>query len=250
MTVKADGTYDVSVKFAPVIGWNIFHEETYVVAWSRANNQEWLERCLNQHEECEDTSGKLKKAEKYKFVVDGLPHFTPLKFRMCAVSKWGRGPWSKEACVTTMAVPSKDFGFTGALGPAWEKTGSGKSEYRWLQTRNEVHVKIPLGPDTKAKDIKFKALPKKLELGLLVRGEAEPLLNGVLAKTVNPDDVAWYIDESPEDGRHIQITLFKTDALEKWSRVFDGPEHPEIDEHHVQFFTNPLCPTSLGDLYE
>jgi len=128
--------------------------------------------------------------------------------------------------------------------------GARRSEYRWLQTRNEVHVKIPLGPDIKGKEIKYKALPKKLELGLLVNGEAVPLLHGVLAKQVNPDDVTWYIDESQEDGRHIQLTLFKTEALDKWSRVFDGPEHPEIDEHHVQFFTNPLCPGSLGDMYE
>eukprot|EP00440_Ansanella_granifera_P015395 gb/GFBE01016734.1/.p1 GENE.gb/GFBE01016734.1/~~gb/GFBE01016734.1/.p1 ORF type:complete len:353 (+),score=78.47 gb/GFBE01016734.1/:1-1059(+) len=251
LSLKAEGTYDVEATFSPSKGWNPFHEENYVIAWKKADSEGgWLERHLNQHEECEDLSGKQKKGEKYKVIVDGLPIFTALKFRMCATSYKGRGPWSREVGVTTLAVPSKDFGFTGPLGPAWEKLGGGKSEYRWLQTRNEVHIKITIGPDVRGKDIKFKALPTKLQIDFAVDGENLRLLHGYLSHRINPDDAAWYIDESKEDGRHIQITLFKTEMMERWSRVFDGDEHPMIDERHVQWFVDSLNPGSLGDLYE
>lgn len=251
LTLKAEGTYDVDARFCPTKGWNPWHEESYIIAWKRADGAgDWLERHLNQHEECEDLSGKQKKGDKYKVIIDGLPEQTALKFRICAVSHWGQGPWSREATVTTLAIPSKDFGFTGPLGAAWEKTGGGSSEYIWLQTRNEVHIKIPIGAKVKGRDIKLKPLPTRLQVDYVAEdGEVLPLLHGYLAKRINPDDVAWYLDDTKE-GRFIQITLFKTEMLDRWSRVFDGPEHPEIDERHVQFFVDALNPGSLGDLYE
>lgn len=247
--LKADHTDEVTVKFSPTKGWNPFHEELFVISWKQGI-ENWTERTLNPLEDCDDLSGKEKKGDRFKFIVDQLPAFKEVKFRMCAVSFWGRGPWTKEVAVTTLAFPNKGFGFTGRLGPGWEKTGSGSSEYSWIQTRNEIHIRIPVGKDLKGKEIKFKALPTRLELGIVADGETQNLLKGYLAKKINPDDATWYIDEGTDEGRHILITLFKLEMMDRWTRVFDGPEHPEIDERHVQFFVDPLNPGSLGDIYE
>ncbi|CAE7844438.1 BOB1 [Symbiodinium microadriaticum] len=246
---KAEGTYDVSVQFSPTKGWNPFHQETYVVAF-RKEGVNWLERPFKPGENLEDMSGDAKKGNRFKATVDGLPIGTRITFRVCALSYWGRGPWSREASVSTMAKPSKDFGCTGPLGPAREKTGSDKKQYVWLQTRNEVHIRIPVGTDVRGKDVKFKALPLRLQVDLAVGGETLELLHGQLAHRINSDDATWYIDESKEEGRYIQITIFKLEALDRWSRVFEGDEHPEIDVRHVQWFVDPLNPGTLGDLDE
>lgn len=246
---KAEGTYDVSLQFSPTKGWNPFHQETYVVAF-RKEGVNWLERPFNPGENLEDMSGDAKKGNRFKATVDGLPIATRISFRVCALSYWGRGPWSREVSVSTMAKPSKDFGCTGPLGPAREKTGSDKKQYVWLQTRNEVHIRIPVGTDVRGKDIKFKALPLRLQVDLAVGGETWELLHGQLAHRINSDDATWYIDESKEEGRYIQITIFKLEALDRWSRVFEGDEHPEIDVRHVQWFVDPLNPGTLGDLDE
>eukprot|EP00434_Breviolum_minutum_P019852 symbB.v1.2.017518.t1/scaffold1370.1/size122994/9 len=241
VSAKADSQFDVSMKFSPTLGWNLIHEENYVVSFARDGTDDT---------DCEDLSGNLKKGDRFKVVIQELPTFTRVKFRVCAVSYWGRGPWSKEVCVTTMAKPSKDLGFTGLLGPAWEKTGSGKKEYTWIQTRNEVHVRIAIGKDIRGKDVRFKAQPHRLQVDLAVGTEVLALLHGTLAHRINSDDATWYIDESKDDGRFIQITIFKLEALERWTRVFEGDEHPEVDPRNVQFFVDPLNPGSLGDLDE
>ncbi|CAE7708740.1 BOB1 [Symbiodinium sp. CCMP2456] len=246
---KAEGTYDVSLQFSPTKGWNPFHQETYVVAF-RKEGVNWLERPFKPGENLEDMSGDAKKGNRFKATVDGLPIGTRITFRVCALSYWGRGPWSREVSVSTMAKPSKDFGCTGPLGPAREKTGSDKKQYVWLQTRNEVHIRIPVGTDVRGKDVKFKALPLRLQVDLAVGGETLELLHGQLAHRINSDDATWYIDESKEEGRYIQITIFKLEALDRWSRVFEGDEHPEIDVRHVQWFVDPLNPGTLGDLDE
>jgi len=250
ISAKADSMFDVTIKFSPTLGWNLFHQENYVVSFARDGTDIWAERSFNKDTDCEDLSGNLKKGDRFKVVIQELPASTRVKFRVGAVSYWGRGPWSKEVCVTTMATPSKDLGFTGLLGPAWEKTGSGKKEYTWLQTRNEVHLRIAIGKDLRGKDVRFKAQPHRLQVDLAVGTEVLALLHGTLAHRINSDDATWYIDESKDDGRFIQITIFKLEALERWTRVFEGDEHPEIDPRYVQFFVDPLNPGSLGDLNE
>ncbi|CAJ1398224.1 unnamed protein product [Effrenium voratum] len=249
ISVKADSMYEVTVKISPTKGWNLFHEEDFVVAFARDGTDVWAERSFSRMEDCEDLSGSLKKGDRFKMVIPGLPACTRIKFRACAVSYWGRGPWGKEATASTMAKPSADLGFTGPLGPAWEKTGSDKNEYTWLQTRNEVHIRIPIGKDIRGKDVKFKALPHRIQVDLAV-GESLQLLHGQLAHRINSDDATWYIDESKDHGRYIQVTVFKLEALERWTRVFEGDEHPEVDPRLIQWFVDPLNPGTLGDLDE
>ncbi|CAK9054097.1 unnamed protein product [Durusdinium trenchii] len=250
VAAKAESMNDVCIKFSPTKGWNLFHEENFVVSFARDGCDLWQEQSFNKDNDCEDLSGSLKKGDRFKVVIAELPAFTRVKFRVCAISYWGRGPWSKEVTITTMAKPSKDLGFTGSLGPAWEKTGSGKKEYIWLQTRNEVHVRIPIGPEVRGKDIKFRAQPHRLQVDLAVGTEALELLHGSLANRIDSDDATWYIDESKDEGRFIQITIFKIEALARWTRVFEGDDHPEIDPRCVQWFVDPLNPGTLGDLDE
>eukprot|EP00933_Yihiella_yeosuensis_P072728 TRINITY_DN81228_c0_g1_i1.p1 TRINITY_DN81228_c0_g1~~TRINITY_DN81228_c0_g1_i1.p1 ORF type:complete len:348 (+),score=64.65 TRINITY_DN81228_c0_g1_i1:84-1127(+) len=250
-------SYEVLVEFSPTVGWNAFHEENYVIAYKRQSDDEWIQREMSAQEECEDITPKAgekerqKKGERYKCGIDNLTEFTPIVVKVAAVNHHGLGPWGREFKITTMARPYKDMGFKGPLGPAAAATGSGKTEYRWAQTKNEVHIRIPLGKDVKSKDIKFKALPKKLEIRF---GDApdgkDVLLSGYLIKPVTADEVTWYIDENADEGRHMSITMFKHEIMDKWNRIFDSDEHPMVDDGLIRFYTDALMPGSLGDLYE
>jgi len=120
-----------------------------------------------------------------------------------------------------------------------------------VQTRNEIGIKVPVGPNTKAKDIKFKVTPKRLELRCGEgSGSSDVLLAGYLSKPIVPDEATWILDSSPEDGRHIAVTMFKTQLMDKWDKVFDGEEHTQIDEREVRWFVDPLASGTVGDLYE
>jgi len=254
LKVKASGISEADVTLCPTWGWNPFHEEDYVLAWRPQADIEsdWTASVLKRDEACEDISGKSsRKNTKLKTFIEKLPEGTTFQCRMAAVSIWGQGPWSKQVTFTTMSKPSVEWGSSGPLGPAAAATGSGKTQYRWVQTRNEIGIKVPVGPNTKAKDIKFKVTPKRLELRYGEgSGSSDVLLAGYLSKPIVPDEATWILDSSPEDGRHIAVTMFKTQLMDKWDKVFDGEEHTQIDEREVRWFVDPLASGTVGDLYE
>lgn len=252
LKAKPASISEATVTFAPNLPFNPFHEENYIVQWKRESDPDaaWISRPISLKEDCKDASGDEKKGEKFELGIDGLPETTAVRVRICGIGYWGAGPWSREVTVRTLVRPNPDFGYKGPLGPAAAYTGSGQTEYRWAQTRNEIHVKIPVGEKVKGKDIKFKCLPNKLELRYDNAADGKDvLLSGYLTKPVTSDEVTWYIEESKTEGRYIQVTMFKQVLMERWSRVFDGDEHPEIDISFVLFFVDPLL-GGLGDLTE
>jgi len=233
--VKPHGSNEVEVTLNPRLHWNPFHEENYIISWCLAEEEKpvWRSREFNGGHDCEKVGGKLRT------VVEGLPDNATLRLRAAAVNKRGQSAWSKAGEAETMARPSDGNGFTGPAGRAAGR----KALYSWTQTPTEVHVKIPLGPVPKARDIRFKCPGPRLEVHLseqAVGGPGKPteLLVGALFQKVRPDEIFWTIEEDdPIIGRHLQIQLVKAEPLQKWECLVEADGHPRVDTKYVRFWT-------------
>lgn len=240
---KAAGCSEVVLWWTPCSTYNPFHEESYVVAWRRLvqeGQEDWQEQAAD------DNDSPDKEGRKWRFYLDGLPEQEKLALRVCAVNRYGRSPWTDEVGVETLARPSKDGGFTGPLGPAGRDCGSGI--YTWTQSTKEICIKVPILESWKARDIRFKATPHRLEM-LYVgshpparaadspAAEPQELLAGSFPKKVRSDEVFWEIDTSGDFGRHISIQMQKAETMEKWPCLLEGGAHPHIDTRLVRFLT-------------
>jgi len=252
---KASGCSEVVLWWTPCSTYNPFHEESYVVAWRRLvqdGEMEWQEQAADENDSPD------KEGRKWRFYLDGLPEQEKLALRVCAVNRHGRSPWSDEISVETLARPNKAGGFTGPLGPAGRECGSGT--YTWTQNTKEIGVKVPILESWKARDIRFKATPHRLEM-LYVgsrplvgdadgrpAGEPQELLVGTFPKKVRSDEVFWEIETGGDIGRHISIQMQKAETMEKWPSLLEGGAHPCIDTRLVRFLTKGAG--SGFDIYE
>lgn len=251
----ASGRSEVLVTFTPELpAWNLFHEEDYVLAWRRSlegpggQAPQWHEKAYSRSDDCEELGGG-----RLRVFLAGLPEFAGLTLRVCAESPHGRGPWSQEAQVETLARPTDAGGFRGPLGPA--AAGGGHASYSWEQSQNEVSFKVPIG-DAKAKDLRFKSFPTRLEiLRVGADGATGDLLVGPLSKRIRSDDTTWCIAESEAEGRHIDAQLVKAEALAKWPCLIEAGGHPRVDTRDISFFVGKdglggMTDLSSLDLYE
>lgn len=235
---KALNSCEVSVSFSPALPLNPFHEESYAISWC-SEESGWQEQYFSASK-CEDISGGA--GSRFKVVLEGLPDNKALKIRVRAVNSRGAGPWCDDVLATTQAKPSEEGGFIGPLGPAASAAGSSRGKYRWTQSKTEICLKIPVGGSIKAKDLKVKLLPKRLEIRLaeVEEGASDELLVGPLPKKVKIDELGWFLEDSAVDGRHIALTMSKADPMEKWPCVIEANEHPVVDTGLIRWFAHGL----------
>lgn len=240
LRAKPAGCNEVTVSFTTNLPMNPFHEETYVIAWRKQSGTSWIER-EPEKSDYEDLVGRLR------VLSERLPENAPLQFRVCAMSIWGRSAWSDEASVETFAKPSDDGGFVGPLGPA----AGEQKQYQWWQTMNEVHMKVPIPADMKAKDVFFKALPKSLEIRRKgASADCDALLVGPLPKKIKCDEANWYLEDNAEEGRYLSVQFRKAELMEKWHCLIDAKGHPCIDIRFVRLFPGGLGGGIGPDIFE
>ncbi|PRW45246.1 BOBBER 1-like [Chlorella sorokiniana] len=103
--------------------------------------------------------------------------------------------------------------------------GADLGRYSWTQSLSEVVVSVPVPPGTKGRGCDVALGRDKLRVGL--RGHP-PVLDGPLFAAVKPDDCLWNL----VDGRQLEVTLQKVDAMQWWRAVVKG--EPEIDVQKVE----------------
>ena len=128
--------------------------------------------------------------------------------------------------------------------------GADLASYSWTQTLAEVVVTIPLagsgpGGRLRAADCDVCITRTRLRAGVKSGGAtaaaaavtAAPVLDGLLTAPVQPDECVW----SVVDGRALEVTLVKADAMRWWGAVVEG--QPAIDTAAVEPESS-----KLGDL--
>lgn len=247
LKAKPSGDRIVQMTVTPRLPWNPWHVEAYMLAWVRQSELDeptWRMKEFDPLTESEKVEGAPK--GKFRFYLEGLPQHTALRVRACGINAHGRGPWSKEIDVCTLAVPTKENGLTGPAGEACGKDAT----YTWTQTSTEVFLRVPLTSGDTAKNLKVKWTPSRIEVrsGSVTSGSDE-ILVGPLCKRVKVDEVFWTIEDGDKTfGRHLHFQMVKVEALEKWASAIDAPGHPQIDTEQIQFFTEGEALSSLGDL--
>ncbi|CAL8468604.1 g8144 [Coccomyxa elongata] len=103
--------------------------------------------------------------------------------------------------------------------------GADLEMYSWTQSLSDVIISVPVPSGTKGRDCDVSITKTKLKVGL--KG-AIPVLDGELFASVKPEDCYWNIS----DGRVVEITLQKVDAMAWWKSVLKG--EPEIDTQKVE----------------
>lgn len=265
VTATSTGACEVELKWKPVYPFNPCHEEHYAVAWAKANEQvkEGAERTWRELEFIhgdyapvdEKKTDDQGRHEKFKLTVDGLPEYTSLKFRICAVGKRGRGPWSKEIDVETLAPPDEFNGFIGAIGDNAPCEGK-RSVYNWFQSKHEVGMRIPLPEDWKPKQLRVKATATKLDVRYVpdpaTPDDTKPVISGPLGSKIKPDELFWECEENEKEGWHLHIVLRKAELMEKWPCILQGDAHPKVDVKKLRLGYEGNLMTELGchDLWE
>ncbi|KAI7838291.1 hypothetical protein COHA_007861 [Chlorella ohadii] len=116
-----------------------------------------------------------------------------------------------------------------AAGPSTltpnDGNGADLGRYSWTQSLPEVVVSVPVPPGSKGRACDVVIGRDKLRVGL--RGQP-PVLDGPLFAAVKPDDCLWNL----VDGRQLEVTLAKADAMQWWRCVVHG--EPEIDVQKVE----------------
>jgi len=252
---RPSGCNEVSITIAENVPLNPFHEESYVLSWRPANcgkDMPWREKVFDRHNDCEEVGKRLRLS------VDGLPENSALCFRSCAVNRWGRSEWTDEVSVATLARPNDDGGLSGPAGPAAASLGNGRDTYQWTQNRTEVNFKVPIGGDWKAKELKVKVTPHRLEI-MHMNGklDSEPgkqqeqeLLVGTFPKKIKADEIFWEIETDKEMGRHLAVQLMKAEKMEKWPCLIEAEGHSHIDTRLVRLFAEGIGPGTGLDIME
>jgi len=242
--VKATRLGEVMMFWSPQLPMNPFHEEFYVIEWGRVGASTWNEMAVREN--------GSKDQDRWKTTLSSLPEMTYIRVRVRALNRHGPSSWSDEVSVLTLVKPNDDGGFIGPLGSAGDLCKT--QTYHWAQIRGDINLKIPIPEGCKGKDIKFKALPSRLEvsyLGSPPLPEPRPLLVGLLSKRITKaDDVFWEIQTDDKIGRHIAVTLQKSEPTEKWASVMDDDNHPRVDLSYVRVFTGDESITDMTEMYE
>mmetsp|Transcript_39506 Transcript_39506/g.92909 ORF Transcript_39506/g.92909 Transcript_39506/m.92909 type:complete len:354 (+) Transcript_39506:57-1118(+) len=224
---------------------NPFHEEHYVCAWrnaSEAPNAEWREQefCKGGDDVVSVDTG----TNRYRSWISSLPPNALLQIRLCAANRHGRSPWSDILEVRTYARPDKTTGgLTGPLGPALRG-----QQYSWGQDTKEVDIKVQIPADWRAKDLRVKVTPLRLEVLYLPAAEGgQEVLKGNLSMKVKADEVFWEIDAGVEETRHLHLQLAKAEEMDKWPSLLEG--HPQVDVALLRFYTKGMDLDKL-DIWE
>jgi hypothetical protein len=101
--------------------------------------------------------------------------------------------------------------------PPPEGNGGSTDKYTWTQTLSNLEVFVPIEPGTKAKQITCDIGVSTLTVG--IKGQP-PILKGPMHSKVKPDDSMWTL----LDGKTVQISMEKLDAMKWWSTVMEGDE--------------------------
>jgi len=107
-----------------------------------------------------------------------------------------------------------------------EGNGADFRTYSWTQSLNEAIITIPVPPGTKGKLCDIAISRNHLKVG--IKGAKTPILNGDLPFPVKTDESFWNL----VDGKSIEVTLAKVDAMQWWKAVVVG--EPEIDPSKVE----------------
>lgn len=81
------------------------------------------------------------------------------------------------------------------------------TNYTWTEEPFEIEVTVQVPPETRAKDISFKATPTSIDLKL--QGQEKPLLDGTrkMRGRVSLDGTFWVISDSESDAQERQVTV-------------------------------------------
>lgn len=264
LVLKPVSCTEVEMKWTPAYPFNPCHEEHYAVAWSRAEEpkdgkeRKWHElefesgQYLPVDDKKTDDHGRY---EKFKMRLDGLPEYTHIKLRVCAIGARGRGPWSREAEVETLAPPDENNGFVGAIEPSPPCDGA-RSVYHWYQSKHEVGVRIPLPEDWRPKQMRVKVTATRIEVRHVADAkqpdESRLVLAGTLSLKIKPDELYWECDTSELQGWHIHVTMRKADLMSKWASLLQGDAHPKVDINRLRLNYEGNLMTELGcnDLWD
>ena len=81
------------------------------------------------------------------------------------------------------------------------------TNYTWTEEPFEMEITVSVPPDTRAKDVVFKATPTSIDLRL--QGQEEPLLDGTrkMRGRISLDGTYWVISDSETDTEDRQVTV-------------------------------------------
>jgi len=145
------------------------------------------------------------------------------------------GEEAEEAAVTAAAAAAA----TSSVLKPNAGNGADLLAYSWTQTLAEVVVTIPLtgsGPGGRLRAADCDVSVTRTQLRAGAKG-GPPTLDGPLAAPVQADECVW----SVVDGRALELTLAKVDAMRWWGSVVEG--QPAIDTAAVEPESS-----KLGDL--
>jgi len=105
--------------------------------------------------------------------------------------------------------------------------GADLPNFRWMQTLQELEVRVPLKfpKSLKSRDVVVEFEKQHLKVGV----KGNPLIiDGELQKPIKVEECMWTLD----DGRTVAITMEKVNKMEWWSRLMTND--PEINTKKVQ----------------
>jgi hypothetical protein len=118
------------------------------------------------------------------------------------------------------------------------------TSYSWSEEPFEVDVRVKVPPDTRAKDIVFRATPRSIDLR--IDGREEPLLDGSrnMRGRISLDGTFWVISDDEEDSsqRVVTVTIEKSVKTPKddfeiieydWGGVYPNDEE-EVEERKYE----------------
>jgi len=121
----------------------------------------------------------------------------------------------KDAAAKAIDKADKDGAESEDDTPAPEGNGATTDKYTWTQQLANLEVFVPIKPGTRSKQIICDISVGKLKIGI----KGEPLMvDGPMHGKVKPDDCMWTLI----DGKTIQISMEKLDAMKWWSCLMEG----------------------------
>eukprot|EP00043_Microstomoeca_roanoka_P010444 m.99229 g.99229 ORF g.99229 m.99229 type:complete len:343 (-) comp14898_c0_seq2:368-1396(-) len=114
---------------------------------------------------------------------------------------------------------------TGKLRPN-SGNGANLPNYSWLQTLQDLEIRVPLKVDFKVKGRDCVVDIQKSSITIGLKNQS-PILAGKLQHDVHPDECTWLLDNNT-----IIISMEKVNRMEWWSCVVEG--EPEINTRKVQ----------------
>jgi len=129
-------------------------------------------------------------------------------------------PWLQKATMENLEHQMQTNKLTGRnelqpSGPGEDGVDQVEKEgYSWIQTEDEVEVKLPVDKNTTSKDVKVTFHSKSLIVN--VRGQ-DVGINIKLYMKIDADESTWTLDTLKSE-KMLTITLIKTEAI-SWPRI-------------------------------